>query len=176
MAKLEKEQQEFIIECFAQYLPPREIITLVKDNFNVVLTQQDLYHYNPKHKNALSKELRQYFIECREEYNKNGQNIGGSSKSFRLEQLTEIFFELKKSKNYKLAIEIIKQLEEMDKSQQGTGQEHASMAIKDLLVAYASAQQDPSHCKANIEAQGNSIISSDSTEHTSEALDKNGDP
>jgi hypothetical protein len=148
MAKLEKEQQEFIIECFARYLPPREIIILVKDNFAIDVSYQDLYHYNPKHKNTLSKELRQHFLECREEYNKNTVNIGGASKSFRVEQLTEIFFEAKKSKNYKLAIEIMKQLEEMDKSQEGSGQVQANTAIKELIFDYVSKQQDPSHSKA----------------------------
>jgi hypothetical protein len=149
MAKLEKEQQEFIIECFARYLPPREIISLVKDNFAITLTQQDVYHYNPNKKNALSKELKQYFLECREEYNKNLQNIGGASKSFRVEQLTELYFTAKKNGNYKLALEVLKQLEEMDKSQEGSGQLHVNTAIKELITAYVATKQDPSHSKAN---------------------------
>lgn len=171
MAKLEKEHQEFIIECFARYLPPREIISLVKDNFAITLTQQDVYHYNPNKKNALSKELKQYFLECREEYNKNLQNIGGASKSFRLDQLTELYFEAKKAKNYKLAVDILKQLEEMDKSQEGNGQAHANTAIKELIFDYVSKQQDPSHSKSNSTTEDSNSFSSS---NLNQGTDSNG--
>lgn len=144
--KLTGEQQKFIVERLARFVPPFEIIKEFTLTYNFKITNQDVYRYNlrnPSH--HVSKRLREYFEECRKKYNENIKAIPGANRTYRLEQATEIYETLKEKGNLSLALKALDQLEQMDnnvKDDNDTGKTHINQAIlvKNALQSEISNQ------------------------------------
>ncbi|MCF0265969.1 DUF2280 domain-containing protein [Acinetobacter guillouiae] len=112
MAILNKKQKLFIVRSLAQFNTPQETVVLVKEEFNVDVTRQQVETYDPTKRAGkdLSAEFKGEFEATRIEFLDTPQNIPIANLSVRLQRLENQY--QKHSKNRVAALNILKQAAE----------------------------------------------------------------
>lgn len=111
MAALSTEVKAFIVQSLACYETPAKVIELVKENFKVVVTRQQVSAYDPA--NAMAKSLSQKWIDLfkttRSRFQTEITDIPIANKAYRLRVLDRMATRAEGMKNLALTAEIIEQ-------------------------------------------------------------------
>lgn len=73
MATLNKKQKLFIVQSLAVFNTPQETVVLVKEEFDINVSRQQVESYDPTKVTGrdLSKEFKDFFEKVRDEYLKS---------------------------------------------------------------------------------------------------------
>jgi hypothetical protein len=111
VAALSTEVKAFIVQSLACYETPAKVIELVKENFKVVVTRQQVSAYDPA--NAMAKSLSQKWIDLfnttRSRFQTEITDIPIANKAYRLRLLDRMATRAEGMKNLALTAEIIEQ-------------------------------------------------------------------
>lgn len=111
MAALSTEVKAFIVQSLACFEAPTKVIDLVKAEFGVVVSRQQVSQYSPG--NAMSAKLSQKWIDLfhasRDRFQNEISDIPIANKAYRLRVLDRMMTNAEKIKNIALAAEIIEQ-------------------------------------------------------------------
>ncbi|HCJ7417831.1 TPA: DUF2280 domain-containing protein [Enterobacter hormaechei subsp. xiangfangensis] len=111
MAALSTEVKAFIVQSLACYETPAKVIELVKENFKVTVTRQQVSAYDPA--NAMAKSLSQKWVDLfnatRARFQTEISDIPIANKAYRLRALDRMMNNAEKMRNIALAAEIIEQ-------------------------------------------------------------------
>ncbi len=95
MATLSKKHKLFIVQALAVFNTPQETASLVKEEFNIDISRQQVESYDPTKfaGRDLSKELKDYFEKTREEYLSQPLNkISGANDIVQLKILSDLLW------------------------------------------------------------------------------------
>ena len=111
MATLNNKVKAFIVQGLATYMTPSEVAQAVKEEFDIVVTRQQVSFYDPSKAAGLtlSKKWADLFKQFREEFNTNIQAIPIANKAYRLNMLDRMARDAEKSKNRPLAASLLEQ-------------------------------------------------------------------
>lgn len=111
MAALSTEVKAFIVQSLACFEPPTKVIELVKIEFNVQVSRQQVSQYSPG--NAMAAKLSQKWVDLFEATRARFQNeisdIPIANKAYRLRVLDRMATRAEGMKNLALTAEIIEQ-------------------------------------------------------------------
>ena len=111
MAALSTEVKAFIVQSLACFEPPTKVIDLVKAEFGVQVSRQQVSQYSPG--NAMAAKLSQKWVDLfhstREKFQADISDIPIANKAYRLRVLDRMMGNAEKMKNIALAAEIIEQ-------------------------------------------------------------------
>ncbi|URM24038.1 DUF2280 domain-containing protein [Leclercia adecarboxylata] len=111
MAALSTEVKAFIVQSLACYETPAKVIELVKENFKVVVTRQQVSAYDPA--NAMAKSLSQKWIDLfnttRSRFQTEITDIPIANKAYRLRALDRMMTRAEGMKNMALAASLMEQ-------------------------------------------------------------------
>lgn len=111
MAALSKEVKAFIVQSLACFEPPAKVVELVKQEFGVVVSRQQVSQYSPGNAMAanLSKKWVDLFHSTRERFQADIGDIPIANKAYRLRVLDRMATRAEGMKNLALTAEIIEQ-------------------------------------------------------------------
>ncbi|ENO0837452.1 DUF2280 domain-containing protein [Enterobacter hormaechei subsp. steigerwaltii] len=111
MAALSTEVKAFIVQSLACFEPPTKVIELVKQEFGVEVSRQQVSQYSPGNAMAanLSKKWVDLFHSTRERFQTEISDIPIANKAYRLRVLDRMMTSAEKMRNIALATEIIEQ-------------------------------------------------------------------
>lgn len=98
MAKLNQQIQTYIVQQFAMFATPQEIVDLVKENFNVETSRPQVFFYNADMNPKLNKKWVEIFKATRKKFLDETSSIAIANKSFRLKELDAMYRTQKNSK------------------------------------------------------------------------------
>jgi hypothetical protein len=113
MAKLSEDVKAFIVERLACFGKPSEVVEAVREEFQITIRRQQVEEYDPEKRCktpkwiALHKSTREAFLERR-------AGLAITHKSWRMQQLEDMARAARKSRNYKLAKELLEQAAKED--------------------------------------------------------------
>lgn len=111
MAALSTEVKAFIVQSLACFESPTKVIELVKQEYGVEVSRQQVSQYSPG--NAMAANLSQKWVELfrstRERFQTEISDIPIANKAYRLRVLDRMMNNAEKMKNIALATEIIEQ-------------------------------------------------------------------
>lgn len=111
MAALSTEVKAFIVQSLACYETPAKVIELVKENFKVVVTRQQVSAYDPA--NAMAKSLSQKWVDLfnttRTRFQTEITDIPIANKAYRLRTLDRMMTKAENMRNMALAATLIEQ-------------------------------------------------------------------
>lgn len=109
MATLSYEQKIFTVRALAIFNTPTETVKLVKDEFDLDVTKQQVEAYDPTKRAGkdLSQELKDEFETTRSEFLEKPKNIPIANQAVRLKAYQELFE--KNKKNPVMAMKILEQ-------------------------------------------------------------------
>ena len=112
MATLNKKQKVFIVRSLAVFNTPQETVLLVKEEFDLEVSRQQVETYDPTKRAGkdLSTELKEEFELTRKDFLDTPQNIPIANLSVRLQRLENQY--QKHGKNRVAALSILKQAAE----------------------------------------------------------------
>lgn len=112
MATLNKKQKVFIVRSLAVFNTPQETVLLVKEEFDLEVSRQQVETYDPTKRAGkdLSTELKDEFELTRKDFLDTPQNIPIANLSVRLQRLESQY--QKHGKNRVAALSILKQAAE----------------------------------------------------------------
>ncbi|WP_180100920.1 MULTISPECIES: DUF2280 domain-containing protein [Acinetobacter] len=112
MATLNKKQKIFIVRSLAVFNTPQETVVLVKEEFDLEVSRQQVETYDPTKRAGkdLSAELKDEFELTRKDFLDTPQNIPIANLSVRLQRLENQY--QKHGKNRVAALSILKQAAE----------------------------------------------------------------
>lgn len=112
MASLNKKQKYFIVRSLAVFNTPQETVLLVKEEFGLEVSRQQVETYDPTKRAGkdLSAELKDEFELTRKDFLDTPQNIPIANLSVRLQRLENQY--QKHGKNRVAALSILKQAAE----------------------------------------------------------------
>jgi len=112
MATLNKKQKVFIVRSLAVFNTPQETVLLVKEEFELEVSRQQVETYDPTKRAGkdLSTELKDEFELTRKDFLDTPQNIPIANLSVRLQRLENQY--QKHGKNRVAALSILKQAAE----------------------------------------------------------------
>ena len=108
MARLAEDQKRYIVQCFARFMGPTEIVRSVKETLGVEVTKQQVWHYRPDSADV-KPAWRTLFEETRKQFLADTASIGISHLSVRLRRLERIADRAADSKNGPLEAQIMEQ-------------------------------------------------------------------
>jgi len=91
MAKLKTNIQTFIVQQFAMYSTPQEIVDLVKVNFSIETTRSQVFFYNADMNPTLAQKWKDLFDRTREKFLSDTSSIAIAQRSYRLNELDKIY-------------------------------------------------------------------------------------
>lgn len=111
MAALSTEVKAFIVQSLACYESPAKVIVLVKEEFRLTISRQQVSAYDPSNAMAksLSKKWVDLFNETRSRFQNEISDIPIANKAYRLRALNRMMDNAEKMKNIVLAAGIIEQ-------------------------------------------------------------------
>ncbi|AWE44944.1 DUF2280 domain-containing protein [Salmonella enterica] len=111
MAALSTEVKAFIVQSLACFESPTKVIELVKQEFGVDVSRQQVSQYSPGNAMAanLSKKWVDLFHSTRERFQNEISDIPIANKAYRLRVLDRMMNNAEKMRNIALATEIIEQ-------------------------------------------------------------------
>ncbi|MCJ7926454.1 MAG: DUF2280 domain-containing protein [Pantoea vagans] len=111
MAALSTEVKAFIVQSLACYDTPAKVIELVKENFRVTVTRQQVSAYDPA--NAMAKSLSQKWVDLfnvtRTRFQTEITDIPIANKAYRLRALDRMMNKAENMRNMALAATMIEQ-------------------------------------------------------------------
>ncbi len=111
MAALSTEVKAFIVQSLACFETPTKVIELVKAEFNVQVSRQQVSQYTPG--NAMAAKLSQKWIDLfkatRERFQNEIADIPIANKAYRLRVLDRIAATTEKMKNLPLTVQVLEQ-------------------------------------------------------------------
>ena len=111
MAALSTEVKAFIVQSLACYDTPAKVIELVKENFMVTVTRQQVSAYDPA--NAMAKSLSQKWVDLfnvtRTRFQTEITDIPIANKAYRLRTLDRMMNKAENMRNMALAATLIEQ-------------------------------------------------------------------
>lgn len=111
MAALPNEVKAFIVQSLACFETPTKIVELVKEEFNLVVTRQQISAYDPA--NAMAKSLSakwvDLFASTRERFQTEISDIPIANKAYRLRVLNRMMAAAEKMKNLSLTAQLMEQ-------------------------------------------------------------------
>jgi hypothetical protein len=101
----------FIVERLACFDSPTDVQKVVKQEFRVDVSPQQLTAYNPDTRagQRLSKPLREVFETTRKRYLEGTSNIAITHKAYRLRALNKLYDKASKAGNLPLAMQVLEQ-------------------------------------------------------------------
>lgn len=152
MATLNKKQKLFIVRSLAVFNTPQETVALVKEEFNIDVSRQQVENYDPTKRAgiSLSEELKNEFYETRQGFLDAPQNIPIANLAVRLDRYERLY--IKNIKNVAMAIKIMEQAAK-DIGGQFTNQTKTELTGKDgepLPVPQQSVPLTPAEIKEQI--------------------------
>ena len=114
MATLNDKVKAFIIQGLATFQKPQEVADLVKAEFGLEITRQQVASYDPTKAVGmhLSEKWRKLFYEYRQQFIDEKDNIPVTHLTYRLTQLQTLIDKAMKSGNMVLAADLLKQAAE----------------------------------------------------------------
>lgn len=114
MVKLSEEIKHFIVTELACRRTPSEVVERVKEEYGLELDRRHVHIYNPTKIQAkpVAKRWRDLFAAAREAFDRDQAAISIASKNFRLRELEDSYYRVKKRGNEVLAKDILKQAAE----------------------------------------------------------------
>jgi hypothetical protein len=111
MATLSDKVKAFIVQGLATYQSPTQVSELVKNEFGIEVSRQQVATYDPtKHTGQnCAKKWKELFFAAREKYQNDFSNVAISVKTYRLEMLQTMVEKALKSGNMVLASNLIEQ-------------------------------------------------------------------
>lgn len=111
MAALSTEVKSFIVQSLACFESPTKVIELVKQEYGVDVSRQQVSQYSPGNAMAanLSKKWVDLFHATRERFQNEISDIPIANKAYRLRVLDRMMNNAEKMRNIALATEIIEQ-------------------------------------------------------------------
>ncbi|MCI2809377.1 DUF2280 domain-containing protein [Eoetvoesiella caeni] len=111
MAKLNEAMQRFIVQALACYDTPTQVAESVKEEFDIVVTRQQVASYDPTKvtSKALAKKWRDLFASTRERFRKEIAEIPIADQAYRLRQLHRMVQSAMNRKNIVLAASLLEQ-------------------------------------------------------------------
>ncbi len=111
MAALSTEVKSFIVQSLACFESPTKVIELVKQEYGVDVSRQQVSQYSPGNAMAanLSKKWVDLFHATRERFQSEISDIPIANKAYRLRVLDRMMNNAEKMRNIALATEIIEQ-------------------------------------------------------------------
>ena len=111
MATLNNKVKAFIVQGLATYMTPSEVAQAVKEEFDIVVTRQQVSFYDPSKAAGLtlSKKWADLFKQFRDDFNNDIQAIPIANKAYRLNMLDRMARDAEKSKNRPLAASLLEQ-------------------------------------------------------------------
>lgn len=111
MAALSSEVKAFIVQALACYENPAKVIELVKEEFKVTISRQQVSAYDPS--NAMAKSLSKKWVDLfnttRARFQNEISNIPIANKAYRLRTLDRMATSTEKMKNFALTAQLIEQ-------------------------------------------------------------------
>ena len=111
MAALSTEVKSFIVQSLACFEPPTKVVELVKAEFNVQVSRQQVSQYSPG--NAMAEKLSQKWVDLfnstRERFQKEVSDIPIANKAYRLRMLDRMATRTEGMKNFALTAQLIEQ-------------------------------------------------------------------
>lgn len=111
MAALSSEVKAFIIQALACYENPAKVIELVKEEYKVTISRQQVSAYDPS--NAMAKSLSKKWVDLfnstRARFQNEISDIPIANKAYRLRTLDRMATSTEKMKNFALTAQLIEQ-------------------------------------------------------------------
>lgn len=110
MADLPQEAKLYIVQALARFSSPAEVVVMVRDDFGIETTIQQVRTYNPEHpKFEAGEKWRPIFEAVRKAYLEDVSSIPIASQAFRLNALQKNYDRAMKHGNLVLANGILEQ-------------------------------------------------------------------
>lgn len=112
MARLSSDQKSFIVNALARFHAPSEVVTLVKDEFDIEVSRQQVDYYNPKTGSSsdhLADRWKELFEAVRAGYIEGQIEVAIAHERWRLEQLEQIVRDRMERKDHRTAMKALKQ-------------------------------------------------------------------
>lgn len=112
MPRLSNNQKCVIVTALARFRSPSEVVDLVKQEFGIDVSRQQVDYYNPRTASSsdhLADRWRQLFREQRSRYLGSVQQVAIAHERYRLEQLQKILHERMKAGDHVTALKVLKQ-------------------------------------------------------------------
>lgn len=110
---LNREQRRFVVVRLACFETPTEVAAAVKEEFGLEVERQLVARYNPEARGSeTAKEWRLLFAETRRAYIEDLAGVAIAGQAFRVRELEKLYTQAKRSRNSKLAAEILRQAAE----------------------------------------------------------------
>lgn len=110
MAKLAENVKDFIVRELASYSTPSQVVELVKQNFGLTVTRQQVFEYDPTTtRNAVGKKRRALFEKARKAFLENVNDIPIASRAVRLKKLNRLVETAEDKGAMNLAAQLIEQ-------------------------------------------------------------------
>lgn len=113
MAKLPEPVKAFIVERLAMFGKPSEVADAVKEEFGITIPRQQVEVYDPE-KGCTVKKWVAHHAATRKAFTDRRAGLAIAHRSWRLQQLEEMARAARKSRNYKLARELLEQAAKED--------------------------------------------------------------
>lgn len=111
MAAISSEVKAFIVQALACYENPAKVIELVKEEFKVTISRQQVSAYDPS--NAMAKSLSKKWVDLfnttRARFQNEISDIPIANKAYRLRTLDRMATSTEKMKNFALTAQLIEQ-------------------------------------------------------------------
>lgn len=110
MATLNKKQKLFIVQSLAVFNTPQETVQLVKEEYNIEITRQQVESYDPTKRAGkdLSAEFVKEFETVRKDFLDKPLNIPTANKSVRLKILNDLVY--KNHRNQRVVRGLLEQI------------------------------------------------------------------
>ena len=114
MATLSDKVKAFIVQGLATYQSPTQVSELVKNEFGIEVSRQQVATYDPtKHTGQnCAKKWKELFFETRKQYQTDYSHVAIATRTYRLEMLQKMVEKAIKSGNMVLAADLLKQAAE----------------------------------------------------------------
>lgn len=134
MAALSEPVKIFIVQALACRDTPQEVVTLVKQEYDIEVTRSQCQNYDPTKYSGrnLSKKYVELFYETRKKFDEGLIDIPIANKHFRLRQYDKLL--AKNSKNVVMSLSILKQAAQDLGGQFTNRQEITGKDGKDLMT------------------------------------------
>lgn len=109
MAALSDAVKLFIVQRLAVFDTPTQVIAAVKETFELDVSKQQVYFYDPTVGVKPSKKLCAEFKRTRRRFLKRTSDIPIANKAVRLQRLNRLQLLLEDKKNYPLAAQLLEQ-------------------------------------------------------------------
>lgn len=110
MAQLSSKQKIFIVKKLACYDKPQAVADAFKEEFGLDIERTHVAQYDPTKRDAIGEELGAIFNETRKKFLENMDDLPLANKAVRIKELTNLYENAIKTKNFKAAAERLEQI------------------------------------------------------------------